>query len=345
MKKVLCLLLTCSMLLMLAACSKSDTNDTTAANAGTVSEEKETEESGTNESEASDAGEAIDIKIGICLSDHTNTSFIAMLDAARNYAAENGHITIIEQDGKSDAEAIVSAIENFIISGCDAIIYQNSFPEVTDSIIKEAVEKGICVVSYESVNEDATFSWVSDNETIGKDIGHMAGEWINENCDGQGKLCVICNDSIEFLKARGDAIVAGVLEVAPDSEVIVRQPARAITDGYTLAETLLISNPEINCYVGTGDAAAVGVSQAYEAAGWTQPLGAFGADCTEEAVAAMKTEGTFVAGSINFDLANQMIGMVQTCYAYCAGEETGESHVVMQSVAVTRDNVLEYFPD
>lgn len=292
-----------------------------------------------------DEAEAIDIKIGICLSDHTNTSFIGMLDAAREYAEESGHITIIEQDGKSDAETIVSAIENFIISGCDAIIYQNSFPEVTDDIIKEAVDAGICVVSYESANEDATFSWVSDNETIGKAIGYMAGDWLNENCDGEGKICLICNDSIEFLKARGDAIVAGIQEVAPDSEVIVRQPARDITAGYTLAETLLISNPEINCYVATGDAAAVGVSQAYEAAGWTEPLGTFGADCTEEAVAAMKTEGTFVAGSINFDLANQMVDMVKTCYAYCAGEETGDSYVVMQSVAVTRDNVLEYFPD
>lgn len=340
MKKLFCILLVCVMLFALAACAGSqmgNTDDPAPSSNPAVAND--------SVSPGNTDEQPMDIKIGICLSDHTNTSFIAMLDAARAYAAEDGHITIIEQDGKSDAEAIVSAIENFIVSECDAIIYQNSFPEVTDSVIKEAVDTGICVIAYESYNENATFSWVSDNETIGKSIGHMAGEWINANCNGEGKLCVICNDSIEFLKARGDAIVAGVLEVAPNSEVIVRQPARAITDGYTLAETLLISNPEINCYVGTGDAAAVGVSQAYEAAGWTGVLGTFGADCTEEAVAAMKTEGTFVAGSVNFDLANQMVEMVKTCYAYCAGEETCDSYVVMQSVAVTRDNVLEYFPD
>lgn len=345
MKRMICLLLVCIMLFSLAGCSGNGDEESKPVETMGNTEENTAGNAEAETPAAEGEAAAIDIKIGICLSDHTNTSFIAMLDAAKTYAEENGHITIIEQDGKSSAEAIVSAIENFIISGCDAIIYQNSFPEVTDSVVAEAVESGICVIAYEAANEDATFSWVSDNETIGLAIGRMAGEWINENCDGQGKLCVICNDSIEFLKARGDAIVAGVLEVAPDSEVIVRQPARAITDGYTLGETLLISNPEINCYVGTGDAAAVGVSQAYEAAGWTEPLGTFGADCTDEAVAAMKTEGTFVAGSIDFGLANQMVEMVKTCYAYCSGEETGDSYVVMQSIAVTRDNVREYFPD
>jgi ABC-type sugar transport system substrate-binding protein len=230
-------------------------------------------------------------------------------------------------------------------SGCDAIIYQNNFPQVTDSIIKEAVDAGVCVISYDAENKDATFSWISNNKMVGLAIGRMAGQWLVENCGGKGNLVVICNDSIPFLKARGDAIVEGVMEVAPNSEVIARQPARAITDGYTLADTLMSSNPKINCYVGTGDAAAVGVSGAYETVGWTEKLGTFGADCTPEAVAAMKKEGTFVAGSIDFRLADQMVNMIKTAYDYCENGTMTERVVIMGSTAVTRNNVFEYFPD
>ena len=328
MKKLFKTILILFVAAALAACSASSSSSAPAAS--------ETE---------GPAEEVKDITIGICLSDHTNVSFIAMLDAGKEYAKENGHITIIEQDGKSDPNAMISAIENFTTSGVDAIIYQNSFPEETGDAVREAAEAGIVVIAYESVSEYATVSWISDNETIGKAIGHMAGEWINANVGGEGKVCIICNDAIPFLKARGDAIVDGLKEIAPNSEVIARQAARAITDGYTLAETLLISNPEINCYAGTGDAAMVGVSQAYEAANWDKALGTFGADCSEEAVAAMKTEGTFVTGSFDLGLKGEMVKMIQTCYELCNGASPEETVVVMQGVAVTRDNVLEYFPE
>lgn len=342
MKKLFQNLLTVLLLTTMVACSTG--SSTEAAKTTEATEATKTSESSETAS-ADEKSTEKDITVGICLSDHTNVSFIAMLNAAEEYAKENGHITIIQQDGKSDANTMVSAIENFISSGVDAIIYQNSFPEVTGDVIKEAVDAGIVVIAYETANEDATVSWVSDNETIGRAIGNMAGEWINANVDGKGKVCIICNDSIEFLKTRGDAIVKGIQEIAPNSEIVVRQPARAITDGYTLAETLLVSNPEINCYAGTGDAAMVGVSQAYQAAGWTNPLGTFGADCSDEAVEAMKEKGSFMTGSLNLNLTGEIVKMLKTIEKLCNGDTDVENYVVMQGVCVTKDNVNEYFPD
>lgn len=328
MKKLISLLLTVVMIFALAACgAKTEAPADTPAAAAPEATAPETK----------------NLKIGITLSEHTHTTFIEMLETARAFAEENG-IELIEQDGKSNTDTMIQALENFINAKCDAIILQNSYPEAFEPYIEEAVAAGILVLAYDTSSEAAQYNFISNQEIVGLAIGNMAGKWINENADGKGKVAVLAYDNFAFLKERADYIIQGIMEVAPESEVVARTNTATIADGYDVAETLRISNPEVNCYVSIIDAPSVGASNAYVDAGYDGVLGTFGSDATEEALNLLADETSFFEGSISMNLNKVMYQMIETCYNYYNNpDQLPESNsIYFEAFQVTRENYTEF---
>ena len=79
-----------------------------------------------------------DMKIGCVFADLGNTSYVAMGKAMEAEAKDHGAEFILKDTG-NDSSTLVDVIENFISSGCNVIIEQNSDPGVTETVNQEAI--------------------------------------------------------------------------------------------------------------------------------------------------------------------------------------------------------------
>ena len=60
------------------------------------------------------------LKVGFCPMDLSNPFFALMADAAKEEADKTG-VELVVTDGQSDAQKQVTALENYLSQGCDAI--------------------------------------------------------------------------------------------------------------------------------------------------------------------------------------------------------------------------------
>ena len=81
-----------------------------------------------------------DMKIGCVFADLGNTSYVAMGKAMEAEAKDHGAEFILKDTG-NDSSTLVDVIENFISSGCNVIIEQNSDPGVTETVNQEAMRE------------------------------------------------------------------------------------------------------------------------------------------------------------------------------------------------------------
>lgn len=127
MKKILAVLLAVCMLVMLVCgCSGKKT-------------EEDSQQGGDK------AGK---LKIGLSVMDLSNSYFAEFANGAQKYADENG-IDLIINDPQSDTQKQVSAIENFISSGCDAIVVSALDAESSRGAIADVIDtKCACWLCY-----------------------------------------------------------------------------------------------------------------------------------------------------------------------------------------------------
>ena len=97
------------------------------------------------------AAEEKSLTVGLALSGiTTNAVFIDMTKNIQRKCDEDGY-KLMTADIQSGTSAIVTALENFINGGCDVIILQNSAEESYADLLKNAVDKGIVIGSYDGI--------------------------------------------------------------------------------------------------------------------------------------------------------------------------------------------------
>jgi ABC-type sugar transport system substrate-binding protein len=87
------------------------------------------------------------IRIGVSTLNLSNPFFVALTDAAKKYGEEHG-VEIMINDSQDKAERQVAALENFIASGCKAIVVTAVDPEAILPVVKNARSQGIKVVCH-----------------------------------------------------------------------------------------------------------------------------------------------------------------------------------------------------
>lgn len=278
------------------------------------------------------------MKIGVCISDMTHTTFIEMLDQMHRKADKLG-VEIIEFSSDSDPGNMVEGLENFIAAGCDAIIFQNFDQDASEYVVSEAVKKGIIVISYDNYSDAATYVYVADNEKLGFAIGHMAGDWINENLGGRANVAICDYSLINFLNNRADYIEEGIRERAPESKIVARQDAGLLDQGVNFGEILLQAHPDVNVVAGVNDNGVLGVKEAFESAHKTGPsIAMFGCDATEEGIKAIREDSVF-RGTVYFDLKQAGEDMFMAAVNAYLGDPGEKRVVTFQMVPIMKDNL------
>ncbi|HPT96170.1 MAG TPA: autoinducer 2 ABC transporter substrate-binding protein [Microbacteriaceae bacterium] len=213
-----------------------------------------------------------DYTIVIVPKDATNPWFVRMEDGVKSYAADSGHKVYQKGPAETDATMQVQVIQDLIAQGVDAIGVVPVDPGALETVLKQALDAGIVVVTHEGASQQNTMydieafnntdygAFIMDNlaEAMGEEgvyttmVGHVTNASHNEWADGA---------------------VARAAEEYPNMTLLEAEPrVESQDDGevaYQSAKELLKKYPEIRGIVGTSSFDAPGVARAIEELGLT----------------------------------------------------------------------------
>ncbi|PPL18913.1 autoinducer 2 ABC transporter substrate-binding protein [Microterricola pindariensis] len=226
---------------------------------------------GTAAPEAGAAGDG-DYTIAIVPKDSTNPWFVRMEDGVKQYAADTGLDVYQKGPAETDATMQAQVIQDLIAQGVDAIGVVPVDPGALETVLKQALDAGIVVVTHEGASQENTMydieafnntdygGFIMDNlaEAMGEEgvyttmVGHVTNASHNEWADGA---------------------VAKQAEAYPNMTLLAAEPrVESQDDGevaYQSAKELLKKYPEIKGIVGTSSFDAPGVARAIEELGLT----------------------------------------------------------------------------
>lgn len=283
-----------------------------------------------------------DIKIGFSIQDISNPSWAEMYTHMEAKAEELG-IQITLSDCKADPAKQIDSLENFINGGYDAIIVHCFDAESAKSTIEKAREKDIKVVAYDTKLDDADCYFGLDNYEVGKQIAKNAADFINETFEDGACEIGICNYPLnQVCLNRGEGIVDGLAEYAPNATVVAEAQAGYTEEGIEVGENFMQAHPDMKVIVGIDDAGLLGVYEALKGAGKQadKDMGMFGIDALEESLKLI-SEDTAFRSTIYLDLNTVGEEMVQSAYDLVKGEEV-EKETYFPMETITIDNVADY---
>lgn len=238
---------------------------------------------------------APDVKLAFTCPDLTNTYFVEVAKGVQDRCDELG-IKVTINDGKADLANQVSAFENFISQGVDAVIVSPIDEQGLVPSVKAAHAAKIPVIAgNQNVEGSDAFITVPEYE-YGFAIGENAGQWIADKMGGKAKVAIFDYPELKSIIARGNGIQEGILSKAPNAEIVARQSANNPEKGMTNMENILQSNPDVDVLVCVNDAGALGGYEAVMAAGKASDKFYIGGlDATKEALDKIKEGGIYRA--------------------------------------------------
>lgn len=299
-KKALATLLVLAIVSALAGCGGS-TQDAEGSSG---------EASGSEQAEEA-AGES-GLEFVYVTQDSANPYFIEVYDGFVSKCEELGIKTQM-LDSKYDVATQVSYVEDAVQRGVDGIMISPLDENALKTVVEEAKEKGIVVSAEAQPVSNAQVDGSLDEYNVGYAIGSAAAEWINTEQGGEGRVLILAQDDVEAVIRRGDGINDGILDNAPNAEIVARQNASSTDLGMKVTESVLLANPEVNVICACDDYTAIG---AYEAISAMKDVAdnfyIGGCDATDEGKEKMKAENSVYRSSLNL-------------FPYEAGEDLAEA--------------------
>lgn len=118
-----------------------------------------------------------------------NTWRIQMIQTAKAYAAQPDVAALLEEfkvvSTGEDVAAQISAINNFIDSGYDAIVVNAQNPEAFAPVIKRAKEAGVVLVAFDNILDTTDAINVNVDQ---KGLGELWGNWLVNHLPDGGKI-------------------------------------------------------------------------------------------------------------------------------------------------------------
>ncbi len=326
-KKLVAALLAGVCVLSMTACGGKTAETTTTTD--TTAQEETTDEA---------AGKGY--KIGFSLMTVSDAVMAQTIQDAEEYISSKGGELLVS-DAENDATKQMDAVENFVQSGCDAIIIQAIDATSMSQEAKKAMDQGIKVVAYGIGLENCDVWYKNDNTVTGTAIGEMAADWINSQLDGSANVCIIGYSMVDVLVERADAIEAALKANCKDVNIVTSFDAIDSQTGMSNTESMLAAHPEVNVICSISDGPAVGAYEAVKALGRdNDEFGIFGSDLSTVALSYIQ-QGTCYRGTIDCDNTVSGTTAIQICYDLLEGNEV-ENPTVMGCVKVTADNVSDY---
>lgn len=284
--------------------------------------------------------------IGISVLNLTGQFFIQLVDAAQDECDATG-CTLMTNSCDSDSAKQITALENFISAGCDAIIVCAVDSEATKPVIAKAKEAGIAVVCLTSTIEGYDAYIGCEEYVLGYTQGCAVGQRIAEmyGTDEEVQAATLNYDLMESVIARKEGIMEGVQEYAPNVKFVADATAADQEEGMSNTENFLQANPDLKVVCGVSDGAALGAYQAFKAAGMTDPDKYLiaGIDATDEALKLIDEESIYQV-TVSQNPAATGKALVDTAIAV-VNKASYPKDSLFDLQAVTTENVKDYIAE
>lgn len=272
----------------------------------------------------------------------TYHEFFADMIRGMNDAAAENNVTLTLVDENGDAGAQYTTMENFIQQGMDGIIMLAVDPESLVDITEKCVlEDGIPVVCCDgAISTDKITTFIgSDSYGMGQSCGEAFKAYCEENGITEGKIGVTTWQKSTGQQQRLQGFKDVLATMGEGFEIVNEQDGDARDTAMTAAENILQADSDISFLFGTNEGNVLGCYAAVQAAGLTDQVKVFGIDISEDAIAGIE------AGDIPFIITQlpYMMGVkcIECLIGACNGE-TYEAKTLIETPAVTIDNVAEY---
>lgn len=282
------------------------------------------------------------IKVGFVVSDMSDAFFAHLVQNMQKNAEEQG-VTLTVKECPEIVDK-VTGIENFVEAGCDTVICHVTDAEALKDAAMSAEEAGTHFISYDSDIEGTSGFIGVDNYEYGYAIGKNAAEWINKNFDKSEEVKVgVCNyPDYPFLVTREEGILAALKEISPNAKVVVTAKAGYTPEGVDVGDAWVQSNPDLNVIVGINDAGVLGVYESFNSAGIKgDKLGMFGGDAVDDALTALKENGSFKA-TVSSDMLLHANYFIDMAVELNKKGKLDKREVLFPLSPVTAENVDEY---
>lgn len=346
MKRFLSLLLTFSLILSLAACGGGKDKEPADSGQSAATEAGQQDTSGGGEFAALKGK-----KIGISIQSLENTYWAGVMSALKDILDENGvEYTLV--DCKDNSATQISQIENFISAGVDLIMFHPSDAAALEDVAKSAMDAGIKVMCWDDPMENTNADWVLDNTDLGKKIGLLAGEFINEHFseDNKAEVALIGYPQTKVLLERANGIKAGLEEASAGKyTIIAEQEGLEANNAQTSIETILQANPNLKVVVGVGAGAMIGSNEAlmtYTGGKVPEDMGVFTTDVTKQQLEGLLGD-TAIKGIIGFEGSD--VDTAKACATMYAKILSGEfdnatDKIVYRATSeITKENAQQIF--
>ncbi len=260
----------------------------------------------TAEPTTSGTSEGEEIKIGFIVKTNANPFWVFMQDKAEAAAKEHG-VTLITAAGKADGDndGQVSAIQNMITSGVQAIIIDPNDSTAIVPTLKEAQEQGIATFAVDTQTQDdegVLGTWATDNTKGGQLLGEYIKAAFDERSDGGDPHVALLDlqEGVTVGEQRKSGFLEGFGIEESSPEVVAKQYTNGDqSKGQSAMENMLQKDQGINVAYSINEPAGTGAADAIASADRKDDilLGSIDGSC---AGVAMVEDGAFAATVMQF---------------------------------------------
>lgn len=226
------------------------------------------------------------IKIGFSISTLNNPFFVNLRDGAEEAAKEAGYEIIIT-DAQDETSKQINDIEDLLQQDLDVLIINATDDSAIVSAVMSANDLNVPVITVDRTSEGGEIvSHIASDNILG---GEMAGEFIAEQLNGEGKVVELQGIAgVLGTRWRGEGF-HNIINEFDGIEIVASQNADYDrTKGLTVMENIIQGNESIDAVFAHNDEMALGALEALEANGMLEDVILVGFDATDDALAAIK---------------------------------------------------------
>lgn len=206
-----------------------------------------------------------DITIAIVPKDATDPWFVRMDEGVKRYAADTGLNVFQKGPAQTDATMQAQVIQDLIAQGVDAIGVVPVDPGALETVLKDALDAGIVVVTHEGASQQNTMYNIEAFSNA--DYGAFIMENLAQAMGGEGVYTTMVGHVTNASHNEwADGGIAYQKENYPNMTLLAEEPrVESQDDGevaYQTAKELLKKYPDLKGVMGTSSFDAPGVARA-----------------------------------------------------------------------------------
>jgi ribose transport system substrate-binding protein len=288
-------------------------------------------------------GSGDQLKIGYVVNFGSHEWYQNVIKGAEDTAKEKG-IEFDWADANVDLSKQISQAENMLTQGVDVLVLSPVDPEGLSTIMTQAEERGVPVITESNPVPGAKTTVGIQNLEAGTKIGQWTGEYIKDNLAGEAKILIVGLPSQKDTRDRVAGFKKGLEMSGAPFEVVQEVNGGGVKDqALEVSTDAITANKDINLIYGINDDSALGATQAYEQAGLDpDKLTTIGFGVEGQAgKSALMSDGPYKAGLGMFPeyVGRTLIEQAEKV----ANDQDVPEHTVTPAEVLTEENLTKYY--